>query len=76
MIKQQREEEQMKKIMQEDNWLASYYDLIHKEEKLKKQQAKMPVKGAKNKLAHNEDSRAAMPTLMPLSGSIDISDIK
>ena len=37
MIKQQKDEEQMKKIMQEDNWIESYYDVIHKEEKTKKQ---------------------------------------
>ena len=37
----------------------------------------MPVKGgAKNKLTQNEENRAAMPKLMPLSGSIDISDLK
>lgn len=41
----------MKKIMQEENWMESYYDLITKEEKTKKQQAKLPGgKGAKNKI--------------------------
>ena len=59
--------------MQEENWMESYYDLINKEEKTKKQQAKLPGgKGAKNKIMQPDESKI----FMPLSGSIDISDLK
>lgn len=50
ILKQQKEEEQIKKIMQQDNWFELYSELMAKEEKLKKQQAKMPGKSSKNKL--------------------------
>ena len=56
--------------MLEENWMETYYDLINKEEKTKKQQAKLPGgKGAKNKNTQPD-------VFMPLSGSIDISDLK
>lgn len=35
--------------MKEDNWFEQYADLIAKEEKLKKQQAKSPGKSSKSK---------------------------